>query len=80
MAQNMKLFAAGFNAWNQLSFDRPHNPDDDDEPHDLAAFTDVLQGRYLGLPTSKLSYTIGMHIHTYIHTYYQIPAVSSSPC
>ncbi|KOS18758.1 Regulator of chromosome condensation [Escovopsis weberi] len=61
----MELFAAGCNAWNQLSFknldlhssatlDHP----EEDEPHDLFSFTKVLEGREIGKPIGRLSYTI----------------------
>lgn len=62
---HMKLYAAGFNAWNQLalSADSPS----DGEPQDVFTFRHVLgdDQQILGLPVSRLTYTIGMRRHIY---------------
>ncbi|KLU89679.1 hypothetical protein MAPG_08649 [Magnaporthiopsis poae ATCC 64411] len=57
----MELYAAGFNAWNQLCFQEPPPPPSgDEEPDDLHEFTCVLAdgGRVLGDVISSLSYTL----------------------
>ncbi|KAK5989299.1 hypothetical protein PT974_10812 [Cladobotryum mycophilum] len=53
----MELFATGFNAWHQLSFETPGH-EEEEEPHDLHFFTKVLQGVNIGRPVARLSYTI----------------------
>lgn len=52
----MKLYASGFNAWNQLVFDEK---DIRDEPDDIRSFEVVLEGGDIELPISRLSYTLG---------------------
>ncbi|KHN97742.1 Regulator of chromosome condensation/beta-lactamase-inhibitor protein II [Metarhizium album ARSEF 1941] len=50
------MYAAGFNAWNQLCFaPRPQN---DIEPEDLSTFTKVLHDDHLGRPRPGLHYTL----------------------
>lgn len=51
----MELFAAGFNAWNQLDFSR----DPPDEPSDLASFVCLVQGASIRAVMSHLSCTVG---------------------
>ncbi|KFH40749.1 X-linked retinitis pigmentosa GTPase regulator-like protein [Hapsidospora chrysogenum ATCC 11550] len=51
----MKLYASGFNAWNQLVFDEE---DIRDEPDDIRSFDVVLEGGDIELPISRLSYTL----------------------
>jgi hypothetical protein len=52
----MKLYASGFNAWNQLVFDERKIRD---EPDDIQSFDVVLEGDDIELPISRLSYTLG---------------------
>lgn len=54
--QTMDLYATGFNAWNQLTFDTSPV---DEEPDDLFAFTKVLAAKSFGRIASQLSYTVG---------------------
>ncbi|KAL2160870.1 hypothetical protein VTH06DRAFT_1067 [Thermothelomyces fergusii] len=49
----MTLYAAGFNAWNQLRFEDAR----DDEPHDIPSFARVLRGSDVGSIRPFLSYT-----------------------
>ena len=56
----MELYAAGFNAWNQLRFDSTANDEDDSEPEDTSSFTCVLEDAHIERPRSWLSFTIGM--------------------
>ena len=51
----MELWASGFNAWNQLSFDR----DLPAEPRDLSEFTCVLKGARIEVLRTSLSATLG---------------------
>ncbi|KAL6852659.1 hypothetical protein ACO1O0_007207 [Amphichorda felina] len=51
----MELYAAGFNAWNQLVFNEQAIRD---EPRDLASFQVVFRGPNIDVPTSRLSYTL----------------------
>ncbi len=51
----MKLYATGFNAWNQLRFDGA----DPVEPVDYTEFTCVLQDDAISRPRPCLSYTLG---------------------
>lgn len=64
----MELHAAGFNAWNQLSFGEDvgrseSSGEDHVEPHDVASFTRNLSAETIGRPVSHLSYTLGTQIH-----------------
>ncbi|KAM0261032.1 hypothetical protein ACHAQJ_002471 [Trichoderma viride] len=52
----MDLFATGFNAWEQLSFN--HHVSLKEEPHDLYCFTKVLSATAIERPVSRLTYTI----------------------
>ncbi|CCT74099.1 uncharacterized protein FFUJ_09878 [Fusarium fujikuroi IMI 58289] len=52
--QTMDLYATGFNAWNQLTFDTSPV---DEEPDDVFAFTKVLAAEAVGRIASQLSYT-----------------------
>ncbi|PHH82822.1 hypothetical protein CDD82_4694 [Ophiocordyceps australis] len=52
----MKLYAAGFNAWNQLCFDH-----EESEPNDVFAFTKILEAQHIEPPVSRLSYTLVRH-------------------
>ncbi|GFP59132.1 hypothetical protein ACSS6W_007799 [Trichoderma asperelloides] len=58
----MDLFAAGFNAWHQLSINRYASQDaqisKEEEPHDLPRFTKVLSATTIKRPVSRLTYTI----------------------
>ncbi|PHH63140.1 hypothetical protein CDD81_6291 [Ophiocordyceps australis] len=54
----MMLYAAGFNAWNQLCFDRKH---EESEPNDVFAFTKVLEAQHIDPPVSRQSYTLVRH-------------------
>ncbi|KAL6898702.1 regulator of chromosome condensation 1/beta-lactamase-inhibitor protein II [Trichoderma evansii] len=57
----MELFAAGFNAWDQLSINRYVDQDAQilkEEPHDLFRFTKVLSATTIKRPVSRLTYTI----------------------
>lgn len=54
----MDIYAAGFNAWNQLSFDAP--ADNITEPDDISTFTKVLGDEdHFGRPRAGLHYTLG---------------------
>lgn len=53
---DMKLYASGFNAWNQLAF---YNDAGDEEPDDLARFHCILEGRLIESPYASLSCTVG---------------------
>ncbi|VZI13811.1 unnamed protein product [Fusarium fujikuroi] len=53
--QTMDLYATGFNAWNQLTFDTSPV---DEEPDDVFAFTKVLAAEAVGRIASQLSYTV----------------------
>jgi hypothetical protein len=53
-----ELYAAGFNAWNQLTFDRSMI-NQNKEPDDIFTFTKVLGGQELGPPAPTLYYTHG---------------------
>jgi hypothetical protein len=52
----MVLYATGFNAWSQLTFDPSPA---DEEPDDVFTFTKVLAARFVGLIASEMSYTAG---------------------
>lgn len=54
--QTMVLYATGFNAWSQLTFDPSPA---DEEPDDVFTFTKVLAARFVGLIASEMSYTAG---------------------
>lgn len=54
-----ELYAAGFNAWNQLTFD-PSMIDKNKEPEDIFTFTKVLGDQKLGPLEPGLYYTHGM--------------------
>lgn len=56
----MDLFATGFNAWHQLSFNRQTSNEADEEPHDLYRFAKVLSAATIKRPVSRLTYTIGI--------------------
>ncbi|KAF5722661.1 e3 ubiquitin ligase HERC6 [Fusarium mundagurra] len=53
--QTMELYATGFNAWNQLTFDPSPA---DEEPDDLFTFTKVLEAKSIGRIASEMSYTM----------------------
>lgn len=52
----MELYAAGFNAWNQLIFEPSMI---EEEPDDLHVFTKVLGAQTISRPLSHLCYTFG---------------------
>jgi hypothetical protein len=54
----MSLYAAGFNAWNQLNFEPSPT---DEEPDDLFTFTKVLASKAVGHIAPKISYTAGKY-------------------
>ena len=57
----MELYAAGFNAWNQLLFrNGEHDAEVPLEPTDVTSFTRILSGETIGQPVSQLSATLGM--------------------
>jgi hypothetical protein len=56
--QTMELYATGFNAWNQLTFDPSPA---DEEPDDVFTFTKVLTAKSIGRISSELSYTVGRY-------------------
>ncbi|KAG5747520.1 hypothetical protein H9Q69_003123 [Fusarium xylarioides] len=51
----MELYATGFNAWNQLTFDPSPA---DEEPDDVFTFTKVLAAKSIGRIASEMSYTM----------------------
>ncbi|RDA85446.1 hypothetical protein CP532_1016 [Ophiocordyceps camponoti-leonardi (nom. inval.)] len=53
--ERMALFAAGFNAFSQLSLNADATKD---EPDDLFCFTQILQGDSIERPVARLSYTL----------------------
>ncbi|KAF5666150.1 e3 ubiquitin ligase HERC6 [Fusarium denticulatum] len=53
--QTMELYATGFNAWNQLTFEPSPA---DEEPDDVFTFTKVLAAKSIGRIASELSYTV----------------------
>jgi len=59
----MNLYAVGFNAWNQLSFDTTST---DEESDDLFTFTKVLADKPVGHVISKICYTAGSIMLPYI--------------
>lgn len=52
----MKIYAAGFNAWNQLELEREPNTA---EPEDIYTFKEIIEGNAIEAPVSRLTYTIG---------------------
>ena len=59
----MELYAAGFNAWNQLLFrngGHDAEADADLEPSDVTSFARILSSETIGQPVSQLSATLGM--------------------
>ncbi|KFA50508.1 hypothetical protein S40293_03094 [Stachybotrys chartarum IBT 40293] len=50
----MDLYAAGFNAWNQLDFSGSNT---EEEPDDYSTFTKIIQGGHIEPPVARLSYT-----------------------
>ena len=54
----MELYAAGFNAWNQLHFDDSLTRHEE-EPDDVSRFTCVLRDEVIHTPRALLSCTIG---------------------
>ena len=60
-AKKMHLYAAGFNAWNQLSFEAgPHlGQEYHDEPRDIPVFTRVLTDEAIHRVRPFDSYTFG---------------------
>jgi hypothetical protein len=52
----MELYASGFNAWNQLRFDR----NSVEEPYDLWQFEKVLGDEVIEIWRAGLSSTLGM--------------------
>lgn len=55
----MELYATGFNAWNQLTFNPPRLGRAE-QPDDIFIFTKVLSGNRLDRPKARLSYTTGL--------------------
>lgn len=60
----MELYAAGLNAWNQLSFDNGIGKSESSteshlEPDDVTSFTWILSAKTIECPVSDLSYTLG---------------------
>ncbi|GAB0142124.1 hypothetical protein EsHS_00002688 [Epichloe bromicola] len=55
----MDLFAAGFNAWNQLRFGDELI---DSDPEDVSTFSKVLTDHVLEPPRAGLYYTLGYHV------------------
>lgn len=55
------LYAAGFNAWNQLNFDQDQSNAPDETPKDLHTFTQVLEADTIERPIARLSFTIGKY-------------------
>ena len=54
----MELYATGFNAWNQLRFDR--GADSSEEPDDVSSFTCVLRDdEGIDFVQPFFSYTLG---------------------
>lgn len=53
----MELYATGFNAWNQLTFD-PSTVKD--EPDDIFSFTKILGTQRLDRVVSQMCYTAGI--------------------
>ncbi|CAG9956232.1 unnamed protein product [Clonostachys rosea f. rosea IK726] len=51
----MKIYAAGFNAWNQLELEREPNTA---EPEDIYTFKEIIEGNAIEAPVSRLTYTI----------------------
>ncbi|VUC33432.1 unnamed protein product [Clonostachys rosea] len=51
----MKVYAAGFNAWNQLEFGKEPNAS---EPEDIYAFKEIIEGSVIETLVSRLTYTI----------------------
>ncbi|EWG52519.1 hypothetical protein FVEG_11253 [Fusarium verticillioides 7600] len=60
--QTMELYATGFNAWNQLTFDPSPA---DEEPDDVFTFTKVLTAKSIGRIASELSYTVAQQDTTW---------------
>ncbi|KAF5532317.1 e3 ubiquitin ligase HERC6 [Fusarium mexicanum] len=60
--QTMELYATGFNAWNQLTFDPSPA---DEEPDDVFTFTKVLAARSVGRICSEMSYTMVQQFSTW---------------
>lgn len=57
----MDLYAAGFNAWNQLTFDENGSGADlASDPSDISSFTRILSAETIESPVSHLSATLGM--------------------
>ena len=57
----MELYAAGFNAWNQLKVDTGEPPADATfEPCDITSFTRILSAGAIERPVADLSSTIGV--------------------
>lgn len=54
--RQMELYASGFNAWGQLTFE---NPGPHDEPEDLHQFARVLTGNVIEHLRASLSHTTG---------------------
>ncbi|KAM5350474.1 hypothetical protein ACJ41O_006979 [Fusarium nematophilum] len=50
----MELYAAGFNAWNQLSFNAAT---EEEEPDDIFSFIKILGGQSVGRVAAQMSYT-----------------------
>jgi hypothetical protein len=57
----MKLYAAGFNAWNQLALDPSAVAA---EPRDLDRFAQVYEADLIETPVARLTYTLGTRILT----------------
>lgn len=55
----MELYATGFNAWNQFSFDTPP-AEQEMQPDDIFSFTKIIGGQTLDRIEPALYYTKGM--------------------
>jgi len=69
----MRLYATGFNAWNQLNFQGSSAAEIDPLPQDLSSFTCILQAPRIEQPKSQLASTHGQ----LSHFFYSEPVISS---
>ena len=67
----MELYASGFNAWNQLSFNSTVS-EDDTEPKDLSSFTRLLEDTLIERPQARQSFTIGEETFFFCCSYYTL--------